>query len=30
MPAKFYFLERLPKNANGKTDRQALIMEYGG
>ena len=30
MPAKFHFLERLPKNANGKTDRQALIVEYGG
>lgn len=30
IPAKFHFLERLPKNANGKTDRQALIMEYGG
>ncbi len=29
MPAKFHFLERLPKNANGKTDRQALVTKYG-
>lgn len=29
MPAKFHFLKRLPKNPNGKTDRQSLIMEYG-
>ena len=29
MPAKIHFLERLPKNANGKTDRQALIKKYG-
>lgn len=30
MPAKVHFLERMPKNANGKTDRQALITKYGG
>lgn len=30
MPAKFYFRRSIPKNANGKTDRQALIREYGG
>lgn len=30
MPAQFHFLERLPKNGNGKTDRQALIRQYGG
>lgn len=30
MPAKIHFLERLPKNANGKTDRQTLIKKYGG
>ena len=30
MPAKIHFVERLPKNASGKTDRQALAAQYGG
>jgi D-alanine--poly(phosphoribitol) ligase subunit 1 len=28
LPSKFHFVERLPKNANGKTDRTALIQRY--
>ncbi len=29
MPSRFYFVRHLPKNANGKTDRQALIRQLG-
>jgi D-alanine--poly(phosphoribitol) ligase subunit 1 len=30
VPSEFHILERMPKNANGKTDRNALSRQFGG